>query len=88
MRLHRQEEVGGSLAKIYDHLRKGGRTAVRGPNFKYVSMEYCDFADHAVFLSEMGLAEHLYGAGFEVERIHPRFPSLSFRSRLAVDRFL
>ena len=86
--LHSQEEVGAFLAKMYSHLRKGGRIAVMGPNFKYVYKEYFDFADHTVILSELGLAEHLYGAGFEIERIHPRFLPLSFRGRLPVNRFL
>ncbi len=51
-----------------------------GPNFKYCFKEYFDFADHNVILSELGLAEHLYGAGFEIVRIVPRFFPLSFRS--------
>jgi hypothetical protein len=52
-----------------------------GPNFKYASREYFDFADHTVILTELGLAEHLYGAGFQVREIHPRFLPLSFRGR-------
>ncbi len=59
-----------------------------GPNFKYVYKEYFDFADHTVVLSELGVAEHLYGAGFEVETIHPRFLPLSFRGGLPVNKFL
>ena len=86
--LHSQEEVAAFLSKMYGHLRKGGRIAVMGPNFKYVYKEYFDFADHTVVLSEMGVAEHLYGAGFEVETIHPRFLPLSFRGGLPVNRTL
>ena len=86
--LHSQEEVADFLGKMYGHLRKGGRIAVMGPNFKYVYKQYFDFADHTVILSELGLAEHLYGAGFEVERIHPRFLPLSFRGGLPINRML
>jgi len=86
--LHSQEEVAAFLRKMYGHLRKGGRIAVMGPNFKYVYKQYFDFADHTVILSELGLAEHLYGAGFEVERIHPRFLPLSFRGGLPINRML
>lgn len=83
-----QEEVATFLGKMHRHLRKGGRICIMGPNFKYVFREYFDFADHTVVLSELGVAEHLYGAGFEVERIHPRFLPLSFRGRLPVNRAL
>jgi SAM-dependent methyltransferase len=86
--LNSQEEVADFLAKLYTHLKPGGRIAIMGPNFKYVYREYFDFADHTVILSELGVAEHLYGAGFEVETIHPRFLPLSFRGGLPVNRFL
>ena len=84
--LHSQEEVAAFLVRMHRHLRPGGRIAVMGPNFKYVYREYFDFADHTVVLSELGVAEHLYGAGFEIEAIHPRFLPLSFRGRLPVNR--
>lgn len=86
--LNSQEEVADFLTKLYTHLKPGGRIAIMGPNFKYVYREYFDFADHTVILSELGVAEHLYGAGFEVETIHPRFLPLSFRGGLPVNRFL
>jgi ubiquinone/menaquinone biosynthesis C-methylase UbiE len=78
--LNSQEEVASLLEKLYHSLKKGGRIAVIGPNFKYCTSEYFDFADHTVILSELGLAEHLYGAGFEIREIHPQFLPLSFRS--------
>lgn len=83
-----QEEVADFLTKLHTHLKPGGRIAVMGPNFKYTFKEYFDFADHTVVLSELGAAEHLYGAGFEVESVEPRFLPLSFRGRLPVNRFL
>lgn len=86
--LHTQEEVAAFLTKLHGHLKPGGRIAIMGPNFKYVYKEYFDFADHTVVLSELGVAEHLYGAGFEVETIHPRFLPLSFRGGLPVNKFL
>lgn len=86
--LNSQEEVAAFLTKLHTHLKPGGRIAIMGPNFKYVYKEYFDFADHTVILSELGLAEHLYGAGFEVETIHPRFLPLSFRGGLPINRFL
>ncbi len=86
--LNSQEEVATLLEKMFRCLKPGGRIAVMGPNFKYAYRDYFDFADHTVILSELGLAEHLYGAGFEVENIYPRFLPLSFRGGIPVSRLL
>jgi ubiquinone/menaquinone biosynthesis C-methylase UbiE len=86
--LHSQEEVAFFLEKMFRALKPGGRIAVMGPNYKYMGRHYFDFADHTVILSEMGVAEHLYGAGFSRLKITPRFLPMSFRSRLPVNSFL
>ena len=78
--LKSQEEVALFLKRMYNSLKQGGRIAIMGPNFKYCYREYFDFADHSVILTELSLAEHLYGAGFEIVKIIPRFFPLSFRS--------
>ena len=83
-----QEEVAAFLERMYRCLKPGGRIAIMGPNFKYAYRQYFDFADHTVILSELGLAEHLYGAGFSLEHIYPRFLPLSFRGGLPVSKFL
>ena len=62
--------------------------AIIGPNFKYCYKNYFDFADHSVILSELGVAEHLYGAGFKIKEIHGRFLPLSFRGKIPVTDFL
>lgn len=86
--LESQEQVAEFLEKMYRSVKKGGFIAVMGPNFKYCSREYFDFADHTVCLSELGAAEHLFGAGFDIVQIHPRFLPLSFRGGLPVNKFL
>jgi ubiquinone/menaquinone biosynthesis C-methylase UbiE len=86
--LNNQEEVSMLLEKMYKHLKPGGRIAIMGPNFKYAYRSYFDFADHTVILSELGVAEHLYGAGFSINKIYPRFLPLSFRGRIPVNNFL
>ena len=87
--LNSQEEVAFLLERLFKSLKKGGRIAIIGPNFKYATTEYFDFADHTVILSELGMAEHLYGAGFELKKIISRFLPLSFRSNglLPVNKF-
>jgi len=86
--LNSQEEVAALLEKMYKCIRPGGKIAVMGPNFRYTSRSYFDFADHTVILTELGLAEHLYGAGFEIAHNYPRFLPLSFRGGIPVSRFL
>jgi len=86
--LNSQEEVATLLEKMYKCIRPGGKIAIMGPNFRYSYRSYFDFADHTVILTELGLAEHLYGAGFRIDNIYPRFLPLSFRGRIPVNGFL
>lgn len=82
--LHSQEEVAFFLERMYSCLKPGGKIGIIGPNFKYCYREYFDFADHTVVLSELGVAEHLYGAGFTIEKSYSRFLPLSFRGGLPI----
>jgi hypothetical protein len=59
-----------------------GRIVVMGPNFRYCSREYFDMADHTLIYTHRSIAEHLYAAGYEVERIVPRFLPYSFTGKL------
>jgi SAM-dependent methyltransferase len=77
-----QEAVAAFLERMCAVLRPGGRIAVIGPNFRYCAKEYFDMADHTVVLTHRAVAEHLYAAGFEPERIEPRFLPYSFTGRL------
>jgi len=74
-----QNAVGTVLAKLRDAMRPGGRIAIIGPNFRYCAKDYFDCADHMVILTHVGLEEHVYAAGFEVESVSPRFLPYSFR---------
>jgi len=86
--LESQEQVAEFLGKMFQTVKPNGFIAVMGPNFKYAYREYFDFADHTVCLSELGAAEHLIGAGFNIAKICPRFLPLSFRGGLPVNKFL
>jgi len=77
-----QEEVATFLERMWQRLRPGGRIAVMGPNFRYCAKEYFDCADHNVILTHVGVEEHLYAAGFDLESVEPRFLPYSFRGRL------
>lgn len=78
--LDSQENISTLLTRMYSVLKINGRIAVMGPNFKFSFRKYFDFADHKIALSEISVAEHLYGAGFGIVKIIPRFIPLSFRS--------
>jgi len=80
--LENQNAVADVLAHLRASMAPGGRIAVLGPNFKYCAREYFDCADHELALSHVAVAEHLYAAGFEVERTIPRYLPYSFRGVL------
>src|ERR1019366_529296 len=73
-----QEAVAAFLERMCDCIAPGGRIAVMGPNFRYCAREYFDFADHTVVLTERGVEEHLYAAGFEILKVYPRFLPYTF----------
>ena len=77
-----QEHVADFLERMRDCLRPGGRIAIMGPNFRFCADEYFDCADHTIVLTHVGAAEHVYAAGFEVERLEPKFLPYSFRGHL------
>ncbi len=77
-----QEEIGAFLQRLRRAMTPDGRIAVLGPNFRYCTREYFDCADHTLALTHRAIEEHLYAAGFEIERTIPRYLPYSFRSRL------
>lgn len=77
-----QEQTAAFLERMHGAMAPGGRIAIMGPNFRYCMKEYFDCADHTLVYTHTSIAEHLYAAGFEPERIVPRFLPYSFRGRL------
>jgi hypothetical protein len=77
-----QEAVASFLEKMYACTSPRGRIAIMGPNFRHCAKEYFDFADHTVILTERGVEEHLYAAGFDIVAIHPRFLPYTFTGRV------
>ncbi len=80
--LYDQEQIATFLEKMRDAMEPGGRIAIMGPNYRYCADEYWDCADHYVPLTHVAIEEHLYAAGFEPERIIPRYLPYSFRGIL------
>jgi SAM-dependent methyltransferase len=80
--LSSQDAVAEFLEKMRASTAPGGRIAVMGPNFRYCAREYFDFADHIVVLTEKGVEEHLYAAGFEIRTVDARFLPYTFTGRL------
>ena len=70
------------FAEVLRLLRPGGRFLVLGPNMRAVPAAYWDFWDHLLPLSDKSLAEGLLLAGFELERVIPRFLPYSTKSHL------
>lgn len=77
-----QEAISAFLEKMRDLMEQGGRIAIMGPNYRYCAKEYWDCADHYVALTHVAIGEHLYAAGFEPERVIPRYLPYSFRGIL------
>ncbi len=80
--LYNQEAIASFLEKMRDAMEDGGRIAIMGPNYRYCAGVYWDYADHYVALTHVAICEHLYAAGFELEKIIPRFLPYSFRGVL------
>lgn len=86
--LPEQKAIAAFLEKMHAAMEPGGRIAIMGPNYRYCAKEYWDCADHYVALTHVAIAEHLYAAGFEPERIVPRYLPYSFRGILPPSRTL
>lgn len=86
--LNTQFEVADFLERMFKSMRSKGRIVIMGPNFRHTYKDYFNFADHTVILTELGVAEHLYGAGFNILEIYDKFLPLTFRRGLPVSRFL
>lgn len=82
------DAVSAFLQRMHGWMAPGGRIAILGPNYRYCSRTYWDFADHWVALTDRAIEEHLYSAGFEPVVTHPQFLPFSFTGRLPPSRAL
>lgn len=82
------DAIQAFLKRLRGWMEPGGRVAILGPNYRYCSRTYWDFADHWVALTHLAIEEHLAAADFEVIEMHPRFLPFSFTGRLPASRRL
>lgn len=83
-----QVEISDFLERMRGAMKAGGKIAIMGPNYRYCSREYWDYADHIVALTHRAIEEHLYTAGFEPERTIPQYLPYSFTGKLPPSRRL
>ena len=62
-----------TLEEVHRILKPTGRIVVLMPNIRYLPGRYWDYFDHHLPLTHLSLSEGLELAGFEVERVVPRF---------------
>jgi SAM-dependent methyltransferase len=62
-----------TLAEVHRVLRPDGRIVVLMPNIRYLPGRYWDYFDHHLPLTHLSLSEGLELAGFEIQRVVPRF---------------
>jgi 2-polyprenyl-3-methyl-5-hydroxy-6-metoxy-1,4-benzoquinol methylase len=80
--LYDADEIGAFLKRLRRTMSTGGKIAVVGPNFRYCAREYFDYADHSIALTHLAVEEHLFAAGFAIDRVVPRYLPYTFRGRL------
>lgn len=83
--LRSPEEIQDFLIHCRQLLSPDGLVVIMGPNIKYCSSEYWDFADHILPLSHLTVIEHLISANYRIPAVNHKFLPYSFRSRLPAD---
>ncbi len=86
--LDSKEQVFQLFSSCHKALRKGGRLLIMQPNIRFVGAAYWDFFDHKLPFTDKSLVEGLITAGFEIERVIPRFFPYTTKGRLPKHPFL
>lgn len=71
--LKSKDECNAVFAEVRRILKPGGKFVIMGPNIRYLADRYWDFYDHHLPLSHLSLEEGLIQAGYEIDRMIPKF---------------
>jgi SAM-dependent methyltransferase len=71
--LPNKDALLSTLEQAHRVLKPAGRLVVLMPNIRYLPGRYWDYFDHHLPLTHLSLSEGLELAGFEVQRVVPRF---------------
>ncbi len=85
--LPNRQSVIDTLGEIRRVLVPRGKLIIVQPNVKYLYMQYWDYFDHQIALSEESMREALVTSGFAIEILKARFLPYTFRSRYPKGRF-
>src|SRR5262249_433411 len=83
-----KEDLSHCLREAYRVLRGGGLMIVMGPNIRYCYDEYWDFFDDRLPLSDRSMLEVMELAGFEKDRVIPRFLPFTMATKQPPASFL
>jgi ubiquinone/menaquinone biosynthesis C-methylase UbiE len=80
--LKTKQEVLGTFEEIYRVLKPGGKVISLHPNIRYLYMDYWDYFDHHVPLTDKSIAEGLEVTGFKVEVSIAKFLPFTTKSKI------
>ena len=80
--LRTKQEVLQTFEEIFRVLKVGGKVITLHPNIRYLYMDYWDYFDHHVPLTDKSIAEGLEVVGFKVEISIDRFLPFTTKSKI------
>ena len=80
--LRTKQEVLKTFEEIFRVLKVGGKVITLHPNIRYLYMEYWDYFDHHVPLTDKSIAEGLEVVGFKVEISIDKFLPFTTKSKI------
>jgi ubiquinone/menaquinone biosynthesis C-methylase UbiE len=80
--LRTKQEIMQTFEEIYRVLKVGGKVITLHPNIRYLYMDYWDYFDHHVPLTDKSIAEGLEVAGLKVEFSISRFLPFTTKSKI------
>lgn len=83
-----KDDVFKTFQEVLKVLKPGGRFIILNPNIRFSTSDYWDFFDHLTPVSDRSVAEGLELAGFELEKVIPKFVPNTTKDKLPKSPFL